>query len=167
MALDKKFAVRGLLAFLSFMELVNCFRSLLPSLFTLPHERQTESFIQNKIFNLVDLTSDTQQLIGTIFGYFSLLTAVVLAHAALFLHHLHIISLSALTLIVKIVFLLTSHQKTSSLTIPLLMTSATLAGVLVIFWLHWREETFVGSQNENEMLLRAMKKSAKSKRKSD
>ena len=46
------------------------------SLFTLPHERQTESFIQNKIFNLVDLTSDTQQLIGTIFGYFSLLTAV-------------------------------------------------------------------------------------------
>ena len=86
----------------------------------------------------------------------------MLAHAALFLHHLHIISLSALTLIVKIVFLLTSHQKTSSLTIPLLMTSATLAGVLVIFWLHWREETFVGSQNENEMLLRAMKKSAKS-----
>ena len=92
---------------------------------------------------------------------------VVLAHAALFLHHLHIVSLSVFTLLVKIVFLLTSHQKTSSLTIPLLMTSATLAGVLVIFWIQWREENFVGSQNENEMLLRAMKKSAKSKRKSD
>ena len=46
------------------------------SLFTLPRERLSESFIQNKIFNLVDLSSDTQHLIGTIFGFFSLINAV-------------------------------------------------------------------------------------------
>ncbi len=45
-------------------------------MFTLPHERQSESFIQNKIFNLVDLSSDTQLLIGTIFGFYSLINAV-------------------------------------------------------------------------------------------
>ena len=46
------------------------------SLFTLPHERVSESFIQNKIFNLLDLSSDTQDLVGTLFGFYSLLNAV-------------------------------------------------------------------------------------------
>lgn len=167
MALDKKFAVRGLLAFLAFMELVNCFRSLLPSLFTLPHERQTESFIQNKIFNLVDLSSDTQLLIGTIFGFYSLINAIILIHVAVQLHHPHILSLSVCALVTKIAFLVSTHTQTSSLTIPLVLTSATLCGVLVMVWLHFKVDACSGKQNENELLLRAMKKSAKSKKKSD
>jgi len=76
MALSKLFAVRGFLAFLAFMELVNCLRSLLPSLFTLPHERQAESFIHKKIFSTVTLTSDTELLVGQLFGYYSALNAV-------------------------------------------------------------------------------------------
>ena len=92
--LNKVFALRGLLAFLAFIEFVNCSRSLLPrwetrkqkrislkpifplSLFTLPHERVSESFIQNKIFNLTDLSSDVQHLVGTLFGFYSLLNSV-------------------------------------------------------------------------------------------
>jgi len=167
MALDKKFAVRGLLAFLAFMELVNCFRSLLPSLFTLPRERLSESFIQNKIFNLVDLSSDTQHLIGTIFGFFSLINAIVLIHVALHLHHPHNLSLSVLSLVTKITFLVATHTQTSALTIPLVLTSATLCGVLAMVWSHFKEDGYSGRQNENELLLRAMKKSAKSKKKSD
>jgi len=167
MALDKKFAVRGLLAFLSFMEIVNCCRSLLPRLFTLPHERINESFIQNKIFNLVDLSTDTQQLIGTIFGFFSLLNAIVCAFTAVYLHHLHICSLGVCTLIVKIFFLLSTHRQTSNLTIPLVLTTTTLVGLLAIVWLHYSEDNVVCNQSENEMLLRAMKKSAKSKKRSD
>jgi len=167
MALDKKFAVRGLLAFLAFMEFVNCFRSLLPSLFTLPQERQSESFIQNKIFNLVDLSTDTQNLIGTIFGFYSLINAIILIHVALQLHHPHSLSLSVCVLVTKIAFLLTTHNQTSALTIPLVLTSATLCGVLAMVWLHFKVDGYSGKQNENELLLRAMKKSAKSKKKSD
>ena len=40
------------------------------SFFTLPHERVSESFIQNKIFNLADLSSDVQHLVGTLFGFY-------------------------------------------------------------------------------------------------
>ena len=92
---------------------------------------------------------------------------VVCVHAALFLHHLHICSLAACTLSIKIVFLLTTQYQSSSLTIPLLLTSATLAGLLVIGWLHYKQDNYSCNLSENEMLLRAMKKSAKSKRKSD
>ena len=48
----------------------------LHSLFTLPHERVSESFIQNKIFNLADLSSDVQHLVATLFGFYSLLNSV-------------------------------------------------------------------------------------------
>lgn len=165
--LNKVFAVRGLLAFLAFIELVNSFRSLLPSLFTLPHERVSESFIQNKIFNLLDLSSDTQDLVGTLFGFYSLLNAIVLSHSALQLHHHHMVSLAVLTLSTKTVFLLSSHRHTSSLTIPLLLTTATLAGLLLLLLSNYIHHTPGSSASENEMLLRAMKKSVKNKRKSD
>lgn len=166
MVLNEKFAVRGLLAFLAFMEAVNCCRSLLPSLFTLPHEKLSETFIQNKIFNLVDLSSDSQQLVGSLFGYLSLINAVVLVHSALYLHHPHIISLTSLILIIKTVFLISIKTSTNSLTIPLILTVSTLLGVLILAWKQYKEDSlsWLGAGNENEMLLRAMKKSVKSKK---
>ena len=208
--LNKVFAVRGLLAFLAFIEFVNCSRSLLPrysvnhqteqmfflttvcphSLFTLPHERVSESFIQNKIFNLADLSSDVQHLVATLFGFYSLLNSVtkryrrrnllilkffnwdpifqvVFIHSAIQLHHQHIFSLAFLTLSLKIIFLVSSQKHTSSLTIPLLLTTATLAGLTLVFISNCINDTPGANINENEMLLRAMKKNAKSRRKAD
>ena len=83
------------------------------------------------------------------------------------LHHPHILSLSVCALVTKIAFLVSTHTQTSSLTIPLVLTSATLCGVLAMVWLHFKVDACSGKQNENELLLRAMKKSAKSKKKSD
>ena len=67
------------------------------------------------------------------------------------------------------VFLVTSHRHASSLTIPLVMTAATLAGILALVWEHVTENSGGGARpSENELLLRAMKKSARcSKKKSD
>ena len=72
-----------------------------------------------------------------------------------------------LSLVTKITFLVATHTQTSALTIPLVLTSATLCGVLAMVWSHFKEDGYSGRQNENELLLRAMKKSAKSKKKSD
>ena len=111
-------------------------------------------------------------------------------HSALHLHHPHILSLAATGLLVKVihnnnnnsvstylhiyinyiqvVFLVTSHRHASSLTIPLVMTAATLAGILALVWDHVTENSGCGARpSENELLLRAMKKSARSKKKSD
>ena len=83
------------------------------------------------------------------------------------LHHHHMLSLAVLTLTAKTVFLLCSHKQTSSLTIPLLLTSATLAGLILLLASNCISHTPGSNINENEILLRAMKKSAKNKRKSD
>ena len=95
------------------------------------------------------------------------LLQVVLIHSAVQLHHRHMLSLASLTLSVKTIFLVTSHKQTSSLTIPLLLTAATLAGLVLLFVSNSINDTPGSNVNENEMLLRAMKKSAKTKRKSD
>ena len=92
---------------------------------------------------------------------------VVLIHSAIQLHHQHMFSLAVLTLSLKIIFLLCSHKHTSSLTISLLLTSATLAGLALLFISNCINDTPGSNINENEMLLRAMKRSAKTKRKSD
>ena len=77
------------------------------------------------------------------------------------------VSLAVLTLSTKTVFLLSSHRHTSSLTIPLLLTTATLAGLLLLLLSNYIHHTPGSGASENEMLLRAMKKSVKNKRKSD
>lgn len=164
MALSKLFAVRGFLAFLAFMELVNCLRSLLPSLFTLPHERLAESFIHKKIFSLVELTTDTELLVAQLFGFYSALNAAVLVHTCLFLHYTPLYTLGLTTLSIKTLFLFTQcfvHKtidNSAGLQVPLLVTLLALAGLVLLPWLGGEEGRQVGSKgSENEELLRAMK----------
>ena len=99
--------------------------------------------------------------------YSNSISQVVLLHSAVQLHHPHIFSLAFLTLSLKIVFLVSSQKATSSLTIPLLLTAATLAGLTLVFISNCINDTPGSNINENEMLLRAMKKNAKSRRKAD
>jgi energy-converting hydrogenase Eha subunit A len=164
MALSKLFAVRGFLAFLAFMELVNCLRSLLPSLFTLPHERLDESFIHKKIFSLVVLTTDTELLVAQLFGFYSALNAVVLVQTCLFLHHTPVYTLGITTLCIKTLFLLTqcfiykTIDNSAGLQVPLLVTVLALAGLVLLPWLGGEEGRQVGAKlTENEELLRAMR----------
>ena len=58
------------------------------------------------------------------------------------------------------------HQ-TSTTTIPLILTSTTLLALIILACLQYREENSFVAANENEMLLRAMKRSGKSKKRSD
>ena len=92
---------------------------------------------------------------------------VVLIQSALQLHHQHMFSLAFLTLSLKIIFLLSSQKLTSSLTIPLVLTTATLAGLILVFISNCINDTPGSNINENEMLLRTMKKNAKTRRKAD
>jgi len=172
MALSKLFAVRGFLAFLAFMELVNCLRSLLPSLFTLPHERLDESFIHKKIFSLVELTTDTELLVAQLFGFYSALNAVVLVHCCLFLHYTPVYTLGITALCIKTLFLLTQcfiHKtidNSAGLQVPLLVTLLALAGLVLLPWLGGEEGRQVGAKlSENEELLRAMRFSKNRRRK--
>jgi len=174
MALSKLFAIRGFLAFLAFMELVNCLRSLIPSLFTLPHERLAESFIHKKIFSLVELTTDTELLVAQLFGFYSGLNASVLVHTCLFLHYTPVYSLGLITLSIKTLFLLSQcfiHKtipNTAGLQVPLLVTLLALIGLVLLPWLGGEESRLVGNRgvSENEELLRAMRFS-KSRRKKE
>ena len=92
---------------------------------------------------------------------------VVLLHSAVQLHHQHILSLAFLTLSLKIIFLVSSQKFTSSLTIPLLLTTATWAGLALVFISNCINDTPGSNISENEMLLRTMKKNAKTRRKAD
>ena len=92
---------------------------------------------------------------------------VVLLHSAVQLHHQHILSLAFLTLSLKIIFLVSSQKLSSSLTIPLLLTTATWAGLALVFISNCINDTPGSNINENEMLLRTMKKNAKTRRKAD
>ena len=92
---------------------------------------------------------------------------VVLIHSAIQLHHRHIFSLAFLTLSLKIIFLVSSQEHTSSLTIPLVLTTATLTGLTLVFISNCTNDTPGANINENEMLLRTMKKNAKTRRKAD
>jgi len=165
MALSKLFAVRGFIAFLAFMELVNCLRSLLPGLFTLPHERLEESFIHKKIFSLVELTKDTELLVAQLFGFYSALNAVVFVHTCLFLHYTPVYTLGITTLSIKTLFLITQcfiHKtidNSSSLQVPLLVTVLSLTGLVLVPWIGGEDGRLVGSKgiSENEELIRAMK----------
>ena len=76
-------------------------------------------------------------------------------------------SLAFLTLSLKIIFLVSSQEKTSSLTIPLVLTTATLAGLILVFISNCINDTPGSNITENEMLLRTMKKNAKTRRKAD
>ena len=76
-------------------------------------------------------------------------------------------SLAFLTLSLKIIFLLSSQKLTSSLTIPLVLTTATLAGLILVFISKCINDTPGSNITENEMLLRTMKKNAKTRRKAD
>ena len=101
------------------------------------------------------------------FFYSKKIFQVVFIHSAVQLHHQHIFSLASLTLSLKIIFLLSSQEHTSSLTIPLVVTTATLAGLTLVFISNCINDTPGSNISENEMLLRTMKKNAKTRRKAD
>jgi len=171
MALNKLFAVRGFLAFLAFMEFVNCVRSLIPSLFTLPHERLSESFIHKKIFNQVNLTPATELLVGQLFGFYSALNAVIFTHSSLFLHYTPVYTLGLISLLVKITFLLTqcfiykTIENSAGFQVPILVSVLAFTGLIVLPWIGEAERQISGI-SENEELVKAMK-FGKSRRKKE
>jgi len=158
--LSPTYAVRGFLAFVAFMEFVNALRSLMPSLFALPHE--SESFVQSKIFSQTQLSKETNLIVGQLFGFYSLLNSGVLVHAALFSHLLPLLSLGILCLVCKCSFyilqgcLLDTIPK-EAYQVPLLISLLALTGLLFLLWVG-DDTVFWGSADaENEALLKAMK----------
>lgn len=138
MALSKLFAIRGFLAFVAFMEFVNALRSLLPSLFTLPQERLTESFVHKKIFSQAELTQQTELIISQLFGFYSLLNATVVVHASLFCHYAPVLSLGLVSVACKTLFYMVQgfyHHtipNTSGLQVPLFISFLSLVGLLLL-----------------------------------
>jgi len=160
MALSGLFAIRGFLAFVSFMEFVNAFRSLFPRFFALPEERLNESFIHKKIFSNAEFTEDSEFILSQLFGFYSLLNGIVISHAAVFVHYYPIISLCFAAVFSKTLFYLLQGiygtiPATSGLQVPLII------GVLSLFALgslpHFVAQSKLPAGNENEDLLRSMR----------
>lgn len=168
MRLSQTYAIRGFLAFVAFMELVNALRSLVPSLFALPHERLTESFIQKKIFSQAELSQEANLIVGELFGFYSLLNSAVLVHTAFFSHLKPLLSLGLLSLTCKCSFYLLqgtyySTIPASSYQVPLFLSLVALCGLIVLLWCE--EERQWDTNGENEELLKAMKFSKAKKKK--
>ena len=108
MALDVLFAIRGLLAFISFTEFTTSGRCFLPVI--LPEENGT--YVQTKIFSQVDLScrdgqqqqqqqhqqtfqassgeqefSEAERIVSHTFGLYCLLNGLVVLHLAIYIHY--------------------------------------------------------------------------------
>jgi len=164
MALSGLFAIRGFLAFVAFMELVNAFRSLFPRFFTLPEERLQESFIHKKIFSNAELTEDSELILSQLFGFYSLLNGIVISHAAVFVHYWPVISVCFAAVFSKTLFYLLQGiygtiPATSGLQVPLIIGCLTLFALG--FLPHFVTQSKVVPGNENEELLRGMRAAKK------
>jgi len=143
-------------------------QSLLLSLFALPHERLSESFIQKKIFSQAELSKDANLIVAQLFGFYSLLNSAVLAHTALFSHLKPLLSLGLLSLTCKCGFYVLqgfyySTIPTASFQVPLLISLLALSGLLVLLWCEG-DNTW-DTDGENDELIRAMKFSKVKKKK--
>ena len=104
MALDVLFAIRGLLAFISFTEFTTSGRCFIPV--NLPEENGT--YVQTKIFSEVSLScdaaktleaggggsgggdqsfSEAERIVSHTFGLYCLLNGLVVLHLAIYIHY--------------------------------------------------------------------------------
>ena len=102
MALDFLFAIRGLLAFISFTEFTTSGRCFLPV--NLPEENGT--YVQSKIFSEVDLSceeakkeggqsfSEPERIVSHTFGLYCLLNGLVVLHLAIYIHYRWVVIMS-------------------------------------------------------------------------
>lgn len=166
MALSGLFAIRGFLAFVAFMEIVNAFRSLFPSFFTLPEERLEQSFVHKKIFSNADLTEDGKLIVSQLFGFYSLLNAIVISHAAVFCHYRPVLSLCGAAVLAKTIFYLVQGvygtiPANSGLQVPVLICCMSLGALAALPYFTATEKIHPGSENED--LLKKMRFAKKRK----
>ena len=96
------FAVRGVLTFVAFTEFITSARCLLPSI------PEDQTYVQSKVFNLVDLHPDpvVERALCHVYGLYSLLNGLIILHLSVFIHYRPFIGLAIITLTLKLLFFL-------------------------------------------------------------
>lgn len=155
MAIDVLFAVRGLLAFVAFTEWTNVLRCVIFD----------PDYLLAQLFTGLDTpqnaSGDLIRLVSHLYGLFSLLNGLVLAHLAVYAHYRPLVSLALSSVGVKLVWLLAhlwvwpSIRPSPELLFPLVSCGVTIVAVVLVP-LATSDTPFWGGDDENRELLRKM-----------
>lgn len=157
MALDLLFAIRGLLAFVSFTEFTNAGRCFLPH-----GSELSNGYVRSRIFTGIEAELDPaiERTVSHLYGLYCFINGLIIIHTAIFAHYrpLVFLSLSALTL--KLLFLLSEviifgsiAAKRSDLLFPFISCIVSLAATVAV---PFCTGDSIFARDENSELLRKM-----------
>ncbi len=152
MTLDALSAVRGLLAFVSFTELVTAARCVLPFLPTSPAGN-----VVGRIFSLTDDGGQAARVLSLVYGLYCFLNGLIVLHLAVFAHYRPLASLGVAALCAKLILILTRFKTIDDLIFELVSCLLALAAALAIPVLCAAQEAAGTGDDENTQLLRTMR----------